>query len=496
MDASVRRALAAARVGRAAFRGALGDMVRFRSVSGDPRCAGQLRACATWLAGHLARAGLDEVEVVATGGPPAVLAAWRHLPGRPTLLLYGHYDVQPAGPARTWHRPPFEATFEGEHVYGRGASDDKGQLLVQVAAVHAWLAACRRVPVNVVCLYDGEEEVGSPHLDRLLASCRGLGPDAAVVSDTRMPKEDRPAITYALRGALRAEIEVCGARGDLHSGAFGGAVRDPAQALAGLLASLVDRRGRISIAGLYDRVRRVGEAERAALRRDGPDGAAIRRAAGVERTWGEPGWTPYERTTLRPALTVTRLAAGPRGPGGDAVIPASARAVLDLRLVPDQDPAEVARLLQRHLAAAVPSAVQVIVRTRAAAAPVVIDPHNAAMRAAARALGHGFGRPPVLLRSGGTIAAVGMLQELLRVPVVLMGLALPTDRIHAPNERAHLPTLYRGIDSYVWLLAESARRLRPAMGPATARLLRLGSGLSAADMATGLVLDHPISAGC
>jgi acetylornithine deacetylase/succinyl-diaminopimelate desuccinylase-like protein len=463
-EASVARPLSTARASRHAFLATLADMVQFRSVSGDPGCAAQLHACAAWLAGHLARAGLEEVEVVPTGGPPAVLAAWRHAPGRPTLLLYGHYDVQPAGPAAAWRRPPFRATVEGEHVYGRGTSDDKGQILAQVAAVHAWLAACGRLPVNVVCLFDGEEEVGSPHLPRLLAG-RGhtLAADGAVVSDTRMPAPGRPALIYGLRGALRAELEVrgCG-RTALHSGAFGGAVRDPAQALARLIAGLVDGQGRIRVAGLYDRVRPIPEAERSALRRNGPDAAAMRRAAGVTRTWGEPGWTPYERTVIRPTLTVTRLAAGPRGRSADAAIPASARAVLDLRLVPDQDPAQIVRLLERHLAGADLPAARIRLRVRSAVPPVVVDPHNAAVRAAAYALRRAFGTPPVLLRSGGTIAAVGMLGERLGAPLVLMGFALPTDRIHAPNERAHLPTLHRGIDSYIWFLREAARLVQPA----------------------------------
>jgi acetylornithine deacetylase/succinyl-diaminopimelate desuccinylase-like protein len=458
VDGWPRRPLAAALAGRKVFLAALVDMVRFRSVSGDPACGGQLRACARWLAGQLARAGLEEVQIVPAGGPPAVLAAWRHAPGRPTLLLYSHYDVQPAGPPAAWRRPPFQATVEGTHLYGRGASDDKGQLLAQVAAVGAWLSACGRLPVNVVCLFDGEEEVGSPHLGRLLTERgRTLAVDAVVVSDTRMPAPDRPALTYGLRGTLRAEVEVRGSDRELHSGAFGGAVRDPAQALASLVAGLVDDRGRIRVAGFHERIRPVGEAERAALRRGAPDAAAMRTAAGVEQTWGEPGWTPYERTAIRPALTVTRLAAGPQGRGGDAAIPASARAMLDLRLVPDQDPVEVARLLGRHLAGATPSAVRTRLRTRSVVPPVVMDPRDAAVRAAARALRRVFGTPPVLLRSGGSIAAVGLLQDRLGVPVVMMGFALPTDRIHAPNERAHLPTLYRGIDSYVWFLYEAAQ---------------------------------------
>ncbi|HEX6676320.1 MAG TPA: dipeptidase [Actinomycetes bacterium] len=458
MEPVVRRVLDAAIAGRPWFLATLREFVGFPSVSADPRRAGQVRACASWLAGELADAGLDEVEVIRTGGHPAVLAAWRHLPAAPTLLVYGHYDVQPAGPPAAWRSAPFEACLRGEHLYGRGASDDKGQLLAWVAAFRAWLAAHGRPPVNVVFLFDGEEEIGSPNLLPVLRRRRRtLAADAAAVSDTRMLGPDRPAITYGLRGSVRAEVEVRGPPVDLHSGTFGGAVPNPLQVVAELVAGLYDERGRVRVPGFYDGVRAVPAAERAALARDGPGDAEIRRMAGVARTNGEPGYTLYERTTIRPALTVNAISGGRQGPGRSAVIPARASAAVEARLVPDQEPADVERRLRRHLAGAVPPAAQLRVRFAAGSRPVVVDRRHPAMRAAALAYHHAFGAPAVFLRSGGTIAPVGMLGEVLDLPVVLMGFALPGDRPHAPNERAHLPTLQRGVDTCIWFLTRMGR---------------------------------------
>jgi acetylornithine deacetylase/succinyl-diaminopimelate desuccinylase-like protein len=465
VDDLVRRVLAAARAGRARFLEDLAEFVGFPSVSVDPDCAGQVRACARWLARRLAAAGLEEVEVAPTAGHPAVLAGWRGRPDAPTLLVYGHYDVQPAGPPGAWHSPPFRVRRHGEHLYGRGVSDDKGQLLAWVAALEAWLGATGRLPVNVVCLFDGEEEIGSPNLPPLLERHRrALAADAAAASDTRMVGPGRPAVIYALRGSLRAELGLRGPPMDLHSGTFGGAVQNPLEVLAGLLARLHDGSGRVAIPGFYGPVSEVPPAERAALARDGPNDAELRRLAGVRRTAGEPGYSLYERTTIRPALTVSAIAGGHRGPGGRAVIPARARAVLEARLVPDQRPATVERLLRRHLAGAVPPTVAARVRVTARSHPVVIDRHHPAVRAATLAYRRGFGASAVLLRSGGSIAAIGMLAEVLDLPAVLMGFALPTDRQHAPNERVHLPTLRGGVDTCIWFLAMLAQLLPPS-GP-------------------------------
>ena len=434
---------------------ALRQFISFPSVSAQPRHAADVRRCAAWLAARLRRIGMGRVEIVPTARHPLVLAEWRRAPGRPTLLIYGHYDVQPAEPLEQWTSPPFAPEVRGGHLYGRGASDDKGQLSVHLTALEACLRGAGGLPVNVVCLFDGEEEIGSPSLGGFLRT-RGtaLGADAAVISDTRMLGPDRPAMVYALRGSLNSELEVCGPAQELHSGSFGGAVHNPLQALCVLIAGLHDAGGRVAIPGFYDRVRRWGPAERAFMARSGPDDPAILRDARAPGPWGERGYSLYERTTIRPALVVTGLRGGYVGPGAKSALPAHASARLNLRLVPDQDPAEVAALLQRHVAQRTPPTVRATVRTSGGTRAALVDRRHPAMRAAARAYRAGFGRAPVLLRSGGTIPAVSMLEEALGIPTVLMGFALPDDRMHAPNERFRLSIFPRALVTSIHFLHE------------------------------------------
>ncbi len=452
------RALDYARRHRARFVDELAAFVRFASVSAQPSHAGDVRACAAWLAGKLRRAGLEGVEVIPTPGHPAVLGEWRRARGRPTILIYGHYDVQPADPLADWTSPPFEPQVRGEDLHGRGASDDKGQLWAHVKAIESSLRGAGALPVNVVCLFEGEEEIGSTNLGVVLDARRdALAADGAVISDTRILGPDRPAITYALRGKLAFELELRGAAHDLHSGGFGGAVHNPAQALCELIAGLHDRRGRIAIPGLYDRVREWDEAERARMARDGPDDARILRDARARRGWGERGYSLHERTTIRPSLSVSGLRAGYQGPGGKAIIPARASAKFCLRLVPDQDPREVERLIRRHLSRVIPSTIRHSLRILSAAAPALLDRRHPVTRAARFAYHKAFGRPPVFLRSGGTIPLVSALQERLGVPTVLMGFALPDDRMHAPNEKFHLPTFGRAIETILWFFDRLGR---------------------------------------
>jgi acetylornithine deacetylase/succinyl-diaminopimelate desuccinylase-like protein len=448
-----------ARRHRGRFVDELAEFVRIPSVSAQPAHAGDVRACAGWLAGKLRDAGLERVQVVPTAGHPSVLGEWRHAPGRPTVLIYGHYDVQPPDPLDDWRSPPFEPRVRGEDLYGRGASDDKGQLWAHVKAIESSLRGAGTLPLNVVCLFEGEEEVGSTNLGAVLSSHRDvLAADGAVISDTRILGPDRPAITYALRGKLAFEVELRGAAHDLHSGSFGGAVHNPAQALCELIAGLHDGRGRIAIPGLYDSVRDWGDAERARMARSGPGDARILRDARALRGWGERGYSLHERTTIRPSLVVSSLRGGYQGPGGKAIIPARASAKFCLRLVPDQDPREVERLVRRHLDRAVPPTVRHSFRVLSAAGPALMDRRHPLTRAARFAYHKAFGHPPVFLRSGGTIPLVGTLQERLGIPTVLMGFALPDDRMHAPNEKFHLPTFGRAIETILWFLARVGGR--------------------------------------
>jgi acetylornithine deacetylase/succinyl-diaminopimelate desuccinylase-like protein len=448
-------AVAYARARRTSILRDLEHLIRFPSVSADPRHADDVRRCAHWLGSRLRRAGLDRVRVVPTRRHPLIYGEWCRLPDRPTVLVYGHYDVQPVDPIDAWSFPPFEPVRRGDRLYGRGASDDKGQLLAHVVAIEAWLRGAGRPPVNLRCLLDGEEEVGSPGLATFLAGNRRvLATDVCILSDTRMLGPGRPAITHALRGLLNVELEVRGPSSDLHAGTFGGAIHNPLQVLCELIGGLHDPSGRVAVPGFYDDVRPVGQGRRLAMAANGPSDASILREAGVRQGWGERGFSLHERTTLRPALTVNGLTGGYQGPRSKSVIPARASAKLGIRLVPDQDPATVERLLRRHVANHTPATVQTALRTGTRTRAVLIDPSHAVMDAAVVACHRGFGVRPVFLRSGGTIPVVGLVQQILEAPTVLLGLALPDDRAHAPNERFHLPNLWQGIETAIWFLHE------------------------------------------
>jgi acetylornithine deacetylase/succinyl-diaminopimelate desuccinylase-like protein len=450
-------ALAYARAHRPRFLAELKRFVRFPSVSAQSAHAGDVRACAAWLAEHLSRIGMHGARVIATPRHPIVYAEWKGAPGRPTVLIYGHYDVQPPDPLREWTAPPFAPTVRGRYLYGRGACDDKGQLFAHVKALESYLQTAGRLPVNVKCLFEGEEEIGSPHLKPFIARHRrALRADAAVMSDTRMLAPDQPALTYSLRGGLGLELEVTGPRRDLHSGTFGGAVHNPLQALCEIVAGLHGADGRIAIPGFHDRVRRPDERERAYMATVGPPDAKILADAGAGRGWGEPGWSLYERTTIRPALAVTGITGGYQGEGSKAVIPARATAKLNLRLVPDQDPREIEVLVRRHVARVTPPTVRSRVISQMRARPAEIDRRHPAVRAAAFAYRRGFRAAPVFLRSGGSIPVVNTFQEVLGIPTALMGFALPDDRIHAPDERFFLPNFERGIATCLAFLEEMA----------------------------------------
>ena len=450
----MKQSLSYARRHRDRFLSELQDFIRFPSVSAQPQHTDDMKRCAAWLASHLRQIGLEQVKIVPTQPYPIVYAEWRHARMRPTVLIYGHYDVQPPDPLHEWRSPPFEPTVRGNDLYGRGACDDKGQMLAHIKALESYLGTADKLPVNIKCLFEGEEEIGSPNLASFLARHkRTLAADVAVLSDMPILAPDRPAITYAMRGGLSVELEVSGPRRDLHSGIFGGAVHNPLQALCTIIARLHDTHGRVAIPGFYDRVRHWSAEERAYMARVGPPDAQILRDAQVGHGWGECGYTLYERTTIRPALTVNGIGGGYQGPGNKSIIPARAMAKLNFRLVPNQDPGEIERLFRQYMARLASPTVRVTMRTHLAANPALVDRHHPAMRAAAIAYRQGFGATPVFLRSGGTIPVVNTLQELLGVPTVLMGFALPDDHMHAPNEKFHLPNFYNGIATCIWFLA-------------------------------------------
>ncbi|MGP4047383.1 M20/M25/M40 family metallo-hydrolase [Streptomyces sp. 2A115] len=451
-------ALNHARARRPATLGLLGAMMSHPTVSAAPAHRADLRRCAEWLAGRLRGMGLDAVAVRPGRVAPVVTAEWLHRPGAPVLLIYGHYDVQPAGPRDAWATDPFRAVVDGRYVYGRGASDDKGQLTAHLAAVEAWLTAGGGPPLNLRLVLDGEEEIGSPTLLHGLRD-RGRVPeylcaDLVVVSDTRMRDERTPVLVSGLRGSLAARLEVTGPAVELHAGAFGGAVAEPARVLSELVASLHDPDGLVAVPGFYDDVRPPTAAERGQLARDGPSAGELLAPTGVATGHGEPGYSPFERTTIRPAVVVTGLSTS--GTARSA-IPARAAAGLSVRLVPGQRPAAVARSLRAHLAERTPRTVRARLVVLAGCPPYTLAPRSAAVDAVSRACARGFGRTPVLLPSGGSIPFVSAYADMCGTEVLLLGFGLPDDGIHAANERFLLPNLYRGTEACVELYAELGR---------------------------------------
>src|SRR5215216_5778667 len=460
------RPLLYAQANRARFVSELKEFIRFPSVSARPEHLRDAINCAQWLARHLNGIGLQHVSVIATAGRPIVYADWLHAANGPTVIVYGHYDVQPADPLDQWRSPPFEPIEHEGDVYGRGASDDKGQLFVHLKALECYLHTIKRLPVNVKCLFEGEEEIGSPNFASSVEKHRkALAADVAVVSDMPMLGPNRPAITYAMRGSVSLEVEVVGQEVDLHDGLFGGAVHNPVQGLCDILASLQTSEGQIAISGFYDRVRKVSEEERDYMAKIGQD-EQILRTAGT-KSWGDVDYTPYERTTILPSLTVTGITAGYQGPGPKAIIPARAMGKLSFRLVPDQNPAEIESLVRGHVAHLTPDSLHTSMKTHFAAKPVLINPAHPIIRAAAVACEKGFGTAPAFLRCGGSNPAVSVLHDMLGLPIVMMGFTLPDDHIHAPNAKFHLPNFYKGIDTSIWLLNEVRRNERRGKDGAT-----------------------------
>jgi acetylornithine deacetylase/succinyl-diaminopimelate desuccinylase-like protein len=454
------RPLAYAHANSARFVAELKEFVSFPSVSARHGRAGDTARCAEWLAVHLRRIGMDRVMIAPTRGHPLVYAESLRARGSPTVLVYGHYDVQPVDPLDQWRSPPFEPVERGRDLYGRGVSDDKGQMLAHIKALESCLRTIGRLPVNVKCLFEGEEEIGSPNFARFLAeNKRALAADIVLVSDTTMPASNRPAITYAMRGALSLELEVKGPEADLHDGLFGGVVHSPLKGLCDIVAGLQTSEGRIEIPGFYDRVLEVSVQERAYMASKGPSDEQILSNIRTPMAWGERGYTMYERATIRPSLNVSGITGGYQGPGPKSVIPARAMAKLNFRVVPDQNPLEIEQLVRNHIARVTPSSLRATIRSQLAAKPVVVDRRDPLIRAAAAACHKGFGATPVFLRSGGTNPAVGACHDILGIPTALVGFGLPDDHIHAPNEKFHLPNFHKGIATSVWFLYELARRL-------------------------------------
>ncbi|MEO5349833.1 MAG: dipeptidase [Magnetococcus sp. YQC-3] len=445
---------AALRNSHAARQQQLADYLRIPSISSDPRHSPDMVRCAQHTAQLLQEAGMEQVTVHATPGHPVVTASWKKRPDRPTLLIYGHYDVQPVNPLELWIEEPFTPRHHNERIFARGATDDKGQLLMHIQAVAATLRESGTLPVNILFLLEGEEEIGSPHLPAFIAEHRAeLQADLAVVSDSSQWAEGQPAITVLLRGLVLLEITVTGPNRDLHSGSFGGAIANPVEALARILATVKDAAGNIRIPGFYDQVSLPDPALQqhwADLPFNEHD---YLQALGLTQGWGEPGYTLLERIWLRPTFEINGLWGGHTGPGSKTVLPAQAHARISLRLVPNQDLATVVEQVKAHLLAVAPPQVCIEVNRVPGGGGATIVPLDwPALRMAERALQESFGKEPLRVGEGASIPIVADFAQMLGIHTLLIGFGLPDANTHAPNESLHLPTFHTGIESLVRLL--------------------------------------------
>ncbi len=426
------------------------DFLKIPSVSTQPEHAQDVQTAASWLAAKMSTAGLENVRVIATKGHPLVYGDWLHAADQPTVLVYGHYDVQPAEPFELWESPPFEPTIREEYIYARGSADDKGQIYVHVKAVEALLAANGRLPVNVKFIVEGEEESGGESLSAFIPQNKALlSADVALVSDTAMPNAELPALVYGLRGMCYLLMDISGPRRDLHSGSFGGGVNNPLNVLGHIIAKLKDEEGRILIPGFYDQVRPLTAEERDLLAKFPFDEDAWLAETGVPQAWGEAEYSLVERLGARPTLDVHGIIGGYTGPGGKTVLPATVHAKFSMRLVPDQEPQKIAATVTAYIQSITPPSVTIDVVVTGSAPATISDIHMPAMDAAVSALEQTYGTKPVFMREGGSIPVVGEFQDILGLETILMGFGLPTDQIHAPNERFYLPNYFKSIESSI-----------------------------------------------
>jgi acetylornithine deacetylase/succinyl-diaminopimelate desuccinylase-like protein len=437
----------------------LDDFLRIPSVSTDPGRADQVEAGADWLAEKLRDAGCGEVEIWPTPGHPVVYGAWRGADDAPTLLVYGHYDVQPEEPVELWDTPPFEPTHRNGKLFARGSADDKGQLYIHVKALQAWLQTTGTCPANVVFLIEGEEEVGSPNIEGVVLEHKDkLACDAVMISDTIMFAAGLPSITYSLRGLAYMQLDLTGAKGDLHSGSFGGAVVNPAEALARMIASCRDTEtGEITIPGFYNDVVPLTEAEREQWKALPFDEEQYRADLGVDALLEETGYGVLERTWARPTFEVNGFVSGFTGKGSKTVLPAKAMAKISMRLVAKQDPDTIMDAAEAHLRAVMPPGVRLEVTRMQGGKPWLTPCDHPVMLAASRAMQRGFGADPVFMREGGSIPLVSVLEDLFGVPSVLMGIGLPDENAHAPNENLDIGNFFAGIASAAFFFEELAK---------------------------------------
>ncbi len=446
------------RENRDRFVSELCDYLRFPSVSAQPQHRPDVRACAEWLVQHCRQIGLES-RLCPTAGHAVVLARTpRKSASKPHYLIYGHYDVQPAEPFELWTSPPFEPRIHGHSVFARGASDNKGQHFAHLKAVEAYLKTGTELPCDLTFVIEGEEEVGSRNLAPFLRENREeLRCDGLVISDTGLVSPKHPTLTYALRGIAALEIRVCGPNRDLHSGLFGGSVDNPAMVLCQMLASLRNRSGRVTVPGFYDDVQPLSRFEREQLARQPFDERAYARFLGVPELFGERGFTPIEQRSARPTLEINGLTSGYQGQGSKTIIPSWASAKITTRLVPNQKPQKIVRLIQQHLRKICPPTVRLEIEAGHGGEPYLVAPEGRQVQAGVRALRRAFGYEPVLVREGGSIPILIDFKKILRTEALLLGLGLPDDNPHSPNEKFDLGVFETGVRLGFFLWQELAK---------------------------------------
>ncbi|WP_324717132.1 dipeptidase [Carboxydochorda subterranea] len=435
------------------------DFLRIPSVSALSEHRDDVRRAAEWVARRMQRAGIEHVEVLPTPLHPVVVGDWLHAPaGRPTVLVYGHFDTQPADPVELWTRPPFEPWVEGDRIYARGASDDKGNMMVPILAAQAWLQGGQGLPVNVRFIFEGQEEVGSPHLAEFVAGRRDrLACDLVVSADGGQFSEERPSLTLGTRGLCAVQIDVKGPARDLHSGTYGGTVQNPIHALVELLASMRAPDGHVLVEGFYDRVEPLSAEQRRYMAMVPHDDGAYRQAIGVRELFGEPGYSTLERQGARPTLEINGIWGGFTGEGVKTVLPSEAHAKLTCRLVKDQDPVEIQRRIEAHVERHAPRGVEVRVRRmEGLARPYAMPVDHWGNRAASDVLQEVYGREPLLLWSGGTVPLYDIFLRELGTYTVTFAFGLPDEPVHAPDEFFRISSLRRGMVAWARLFERLA----------------------------------------
>jgi acetylornithine deacetylase/succinyl-diaminopimelate desuccinylase-like protein len=448
-------ALVFARNNEKRFLEELKELLRIPSISTLPEHRSDIDKAAGFVAAELKRIGIEHVEIIETAGYPLVYGDWLHAAGKPTVLIYAHYDVQPVEPLDEWLSPPFEPTERNQNLYARGAVDDKGQLWMQIKALESLFAAEGKLPVNVRLLFEGEEEIGGEAVEKFIYEHgERLKSDVALVCDTELFAPNLPTLCVGLRGLVYTEIEARGAATDLHSGSYGGAAPNPLFALCEIISKLKDEDGRILIPGFYDQWASPTDAELKAWKSLPFDEEHYRKTeVGSTVLTGEKEYSVLYRTWARPTLEVHGMPGGFTGAGAKTVIPAKASAKISMRLVPDQEPDDILEKFTKYVKSITPKGIQIAIKVHSKGKAVVVSTDNDYIKAADQALHEVFQKETVYIRSGGSIPIIGQFRSDLKIPSVMMGLGLPDDNIHAPNEKFHIPNFYKGIESVVRFLS-------------------------------------------